>query len=151
MGETNVKPITKAQSKAEQKRFDRAASVEKLRKFLPPGSTVYTVLRHVSRSGMMRHIDAYAFVDGVKLYLSGYIAQAVGYTRTHEGAIKSQGCGMDMGYEIMYNTARSIYGESFPCTGEDRCPSNDHNNGDRTYTKGKPHSDGGYALRHEWI
>jgi hypothetical protein len=145
--DTTTKPVTKA----EQTRRDKTEAIEKLRKFLPPGSTLYTVLRHVSRSGMLRHIDAYTFVDGIKLYLSGYIATAVGYSRTHDGALKANGCGMDMGYEVMYNTARTIYGDSFPCTGGDKCPSNDHNNGDREYTKGKPHSDGGYSLRHEWI
>ena len=34
---------------------------EHLLRFLKPGSEVYCVLRHVSRSGMRRHIDFYSF------------------------------------------------------------------------------------------
>ena len=42
-------------TKAQQAERDEAR--EKLRKWLKPGDTVYTVLRHVSRSGMMRTIQ----------------------------------------------------------------------------------------------
>ena len=35
----------------------REASIKHLRKMLKPGATVYTILKHRSRSGMMRVID----------------------------------------------------------------------------------------------
>lgn len=39
---------------------EREESLTRLREWFPKGSTVYTVLRHVSRSGMMRHIGVIA-------------------------------------------------------------------------------------------
>ena len=38
---------------------DRQEAVKELRKMIRPGQTVYTVLRHVSRTGMSRGIDVY--------------------------------------------------------------------------------------------
>lgn len=113
---------------------------------LPPGARIYTVLRHVSRSGMMRHVDAYAMVDNRPEYLNGYIAALTGIRRTKEGYLKMGGCGYDVGHEVAYVTSSCLYREGFSCIG-DRCPSNDHSNRVKTdYHKG-----GGYALRHEWM
>lgn len=39
---------------------DQAEAIARLRELLPPGATAYSVLRHVSRSGMQRQIDFYA-------------------------------------------------------------------------------------------
>lgn len=131
-----------------------------LREWLPPGSTVYTVLRHVSRSGMMRAIDVYAFVpddNGLpcKLWLSRLVSKLTySFSEKYE-AIRADGCGMDMGYSIVNNLGYALYPDGFECTGENghgqnRCPSNDHSNGDRDYTPHE-HKSGGYAFHHEWI
>ncbi len=64
--------------------------------------------------------------------------------------VKMGGCGMDMGYHLVNNLGYALFPNGVPCTGED-CPSNDHNNGDRDYTAGKLHRDGGYAFRHRWL
>ena len=127
----------------------RAEAIEHLRELLPPGSTVYTVLRHVSRSGMMRHIDVYTIRDGEHVYLSGWAATATGSTRTHEGEIKRSGCGMDMGYDLMMSIGYALYPDGYACIGEG-CPSNDHHN----YRHGDcpvHHKSGGYAFKHRWI
>ena len=60
------------------------------------------------------------------------------------------GCGMDMGFEIVYNLGRTLWPDGAPCVGE-KCQSNDHHNGDWDYTAGKLHRDGGYALKHQWL
>lgn len=39
--------------------------LENLRKWFPKGSTVYTILRHVSRSGMQRTISALAVLPSI--------------------------------------------------------------------------------------
>lgn len=134
------------------KQAQQNEALEQLHRILKPGATVYTVLRHVSRSGMMRHIDCYAIVDGEHRYLSGYIATACDYNRTPQGAIKMSGCGMDMGYAIVYGLSRHMFRKGFECSG-DNCPSNDHNN-DRNCPRGGGYrhtGDGGYALNHKWI
>lgn len=119
-----------------------------LRRFVKPGATVYTILRKVARSGMSRCIDLYTFDDGRKVYLTGYVANVLGYTRTDDG-IRVGGCGTDAGFDTVYNLARTLFRDSFVCTGE-KCQSNDHSNGDRNFAP-HAHSDGGYALRHEWL
>lgn len=65
-------------------------------------------------------------------------------------ALVVNGCGMDMGFHVVYELGYTLYGrDGFICIGE-RCPSNDHSNGDRDYTP-HAHTDGGYALRYEWL
>lgn len=163
MSESATKPITKK----EAARIEREEYTAKLLGWLPPGSTVYTILRHVSRSGMSRDIDLYCWIpadDGgepVKMYLSGYAATILNERRTPEGAIKVGGCGMDMGFHLVSSLSWNLYPNGYGCIGEgkarsQRCPSNDHSNGDRDYTKnskGRPHwhKSGDYALRQEWI
>lgn len=143
----------------------RDEAIAKLRELLHPGDTVQTILRHRSRSGMSRSISPVIGGEDVS-YL---VAPAVGYSfdRRH-GGVRVSGCGMDAGFHLVYSLSRALYPDGHPCTGE-RCPSNDHSNGDRDYTPehrgnargdvwpGHPlwhphqHSDGGYALRHRWL
>lgn len=126
------------QTKKEAARQEWEAAAERLRAWLPPGSTVYTVLRHVSRSGMSRDIDLYCWVpsdkpegEPVKMYLSGYVATVLGERRTYQGAIKVGRCGMDMGYHLVNGLSWNLYPNGFACIGAKdgkRCPSNDHRN-----------------------
>lgn len=107
---------------------ERAEAADRLRELLPPGTTVYTVLRNVSRSGMMRHIDLYTFktddngkID--KVYLSGYAAAVMDDSRTDNGAIKVGGCGMDMDFHLVYTLSSYLWskfynGEGWKCIEE---------------------------------
>lgn len=83
-----------------------------LRKLLKPGSTVYGIVRTVSRSGMSRTIDF--FVMPTKkgdrpMYLSGYMATLLGYTRDSSGALRVSGCGMDMVFHTVYNLSSVLF------------------------------------------
>lgn len=123
-----------------------------LHKHISPGERIYTVLRHVSKSGMMRIIDVFLIDKDCKPFrISWSVAEAIGYPydRKHEG-VKVNGCGMDMGFEIVYNLGHALFPDGFNCVGIKKCRSNDHSNGDRNYTPHR-HNDGGYALKHEWI
>lgn len=129
----------------------------RLLSILKPGDTVYTVLRHVSRSGMQRRIDLYSIdkTDGSLTYLTRSAAVLGSDTVSDKGGIIVNGCGMDMGFSLVSNLSRYLWPDGFTCIGERgpngrRCPSNDHMNGDRDYTP-HHHKSGGYALRHEWI
>jgi hypothetical protein len=150
---------TLPRTKAEQ-----AEALAYLRELIQPGDTIHTVLRHRSASGMSRSIDLYLFrPDGndpriiVKFWLSAQAATALGmrYDEKRE-CIRVGGCGMDMGFHLVYNLSSALFPEGFACVGKGRgnrgrrCPSNDHSNGDQNYRKHK-HGSGGYALRHEWI
>lgn len=157
---------------------DKQHAIERLHEILKPGDKVYTILRHVSKSGMNRCIDLYAFknepgeAEPVKYRLTGYVCDACGYTydRKHE-SLKIGGCGMDMGFAVVYDLSYVLWPSGYGCIGE-KCPSNDHHNGDpkgyqrhghhpAVYTGTTPearkaedehwHKDGGYCLRQEWI
>jgi hypothetical protein len=131
----------------------QAEALAMLQKFLKPGSTVYTVLRHVSRSGMMRRIDLYTFdKEGTKLFLTGYASSVLGEPwDSKNGGLKVTGCGMDMGFHIVYALSYALFKAGFKCIGKE-CPANDHHNpGREKYRKGILHTDPGYALRQEWI
>ncbi len=138
---------------------ERQEYIAKLRETLKPGDTLHTVLRSCSRSGMSRVIDVYFLTpDGkggvTKQWLSYWISKACDFTfQDRQGlpqGIQIGGCGMDMGFHLVYSLSRQLFPDGFECAGE-RCPSNDHSNGDRNH---KPHmhtGDGGYALRQEWL
>lgn len=145
---------------------ERTEALDRLREMLSPGDTVHTVIRNVSRSGMSRSIDVYLMRpdgprDVEKLWLSGLVATAcsMSYDEKRE-CIKIGGCGMDMGFALVYELSRQMWPKGFTCAGQGAirlgrlwCPSNDHSNGDRDYSRRKSHvhKDGGYALRQEWI
>jgi hypothetical protein len=134
--------------------------IEELREILPPGTKVYTVLRHVADSKMTRWISPIVIdiddrsgkpkIRDISYLLKWAFPSHFQTDKRWEG-LKRVGVGMDMGFDLVYTLARLLYREGFECIGEG-CPSNDHSNGDRDYTPGHcVHSDGGYALTQEWL
>jgi hypothetical protein len=77
---------------------EKADAIATLREHFPAGSTIYTILRRVSRSGMMRVISVVAITPDGPRFLSYRAAQALGMTctKTGEVGLKVGGCGMDM-------------------------------------------------------
>lgn len=158
-------------TKKEQSEQEEARAT--LREMFPPGSTVHTVLRHVSRSGMSRSISVLHSDDRGNISdVSWAVARATGNKFDRDrGGVKVGGCGMGMGFAVVYDLSWSLYRDGFGCIG-DKCPSDDHSNGDRDHTphghRGTRydatacfngdksslehwHSKGGYALRHCWV
>jgi hypothetical protein len=130
---------------------ERSEALETLRQLLKSGDTVFCVCEHVARSGMSRRIKFYSADPentGRMNWLSGLIAKALDMRRV-DYAIHVSGCGMDMGFSVVYDLSRALWPDGFECVG-DRCCSNDHSNGDRDYAPHK-HQDGGYALRSSWL
>lgn len=118
-----------------KKQEEKKQAVEMLRQWLKSGDTVYTVLRHCSRSGMQRRIDLYTIVttcnpaSGPRLqFLSGYAAQAMGRPLHRKGGIVINGCGMDMGFALVDDLRAAVFGydvkedaqgrKSYICKGE---------------------------------
>ena len=131
---------------------DREEARERLLKILSPGDTVHCVLRHVSRSGMTRWIDLYAFQtdehtgEPVKLWLS-YSAAELGVGDRFDDdreCVKVSGCGMDMGFSLVYDLGRRLWPNGGPVEHSSRRHQEER--------EGKTiESDGGYLLRHQWI
>jgi hypothetical protein len=134
-------------TKAQQAEQNEA--IERLRALLPVGSAVYCNLRHVSRSGMMRHISFHIATDDGIMDISWLVAKALDYKRedTH-GALKVGGCGMDMGFHIVNSLSYAIHG--MESKGE---PTTDHT--ERRYWHDS-YADAenyraGYTLRSSWL
>lgn len=147
-------------TKAQQKQAERDEAIQHLRSVLKPGDTVYTVLRHCSRSGMSRSISACIGEGSEITDITYWAATAMGdRLDAKNGGVKMGGCGMDMGFALVYNLSSVVFKDGYGCVGWDdrsRCPSNDHSNGDRDYTphtEDQPHwhKEGGYALNHRWL
>ena len=115
---------------------------------LRPSMTVWTSVKKVSRSGMSRRIECF-MVEGNEIHnITGYVASILGYGRNDDGMAVG-GCGMAMGFHVVYSLSWALFGKSFTCVGEG-CPSNDHHNG-QPIKSGHLHSDGGYALKQRWL
>ncbi len=102
-----------------------------LHDILPPGTTVHTILRHVSKSGMSRDISLVILTPDGPRDITALAAEAMGSrlsSRVTFPAIRVGGCGMDMGFHMVYSLARALYPDGHLCTGARDCPSNDHSN-----------------------
>ena len=146
------------------RKLDLDAATANLRE-LHPGDTVYTALSHAAASGMTRWIRAIVIRDNTPRDISWDAAKLIDApvnTRNHDG-VEIGGCGMDMGFHLVYSLSRALFRDGFDCirfTAEgtdlaenDRskwCPSNDHSNIRGLHTLSH-HSDGGYALNHRWL
>lgn len=126
-------------TKKELAEYERQAAVDHLKGLLSPGLTVYTLLRHRSASGMFRVIDLLIVTDEGEIQSIGRSA-AVAMNDKHDrerDGIRISGCGMDMGFHLVYNLGSALWPDGTP---------NPH--GTRN---GQPDSTGGYALKHRWL
>jgi len=90
---------------------EQKEAIESLKEMLKPGDTVYTVVKHVSKSGMTRHIQPYIVRDGKIESIGWYVARALDWSLvkgTHQ--IKVGGAGMDMCFHLVYTLGRVLYG-----------------------------------------
>jgi hypothetical protein len=115
---------------------DKTQSLEMLHAYLKPGDTVYTILRHVSRSGMQRKIDLIVISDGKPYFMSYHAAVVLDMPHTDNG-ITINGCGMDMGFNLVYRLSSAMWPEGT------KKPHSTRN--------GEPDKSGGYALKQRWL
>jgi len=153
-----------------QQRVERDEAISQLREWIKPGTTVYTILDHVSASGMSRAIrvtvpyvrrevldndrwrelgrDEIAgerstrdTVDHIHPnWAVGKALQLRHWKRNgrEQDALLIGGCGMDMGFHLVYELSSVLYGKGYQCLGKGQCPSNYHVNhrGDRIHCEG---------------
>jgi hypothetical protein len=131
---------------ARKSEVEKQEAITHLRKLCPPGSTIHTVMRHVSRSGMYRMIDAYVIKGGDALRISWSAALATGfrYDRKHEG-IGVGGCGMDVGFEVVYALSYALHGMKPKGDGAEA------ENAGRPFPPRRGHYRAGYSLNHRWM
>lgn len=96
------------------KKADRDEALDQLRAWMPKDSTVYTILRHVSRSGMQREIGLVKFIKGTAIHPNYRAAMVLGRRINKQGdGIVCGGAGMDMGFELVYSLAQKLYGNGY--------------------------------------
>jgi hypothetical protein len=89
--------------------------------------TAYTILKSVSASGMSRTMKVVTYHEGQVLDITWWVARAGIGTLTEKNGqrvLRVGGCGMDMGFHIVYSLSLALYGSA---------------------------NDGGYNLRQEWL
>ena len=120
-----------------RKQQEKEEALKMLHKWLSPGDTVYTILRHVSRSGMQREIGIVIIKDGVDIHPNYAVSKALGMRQGNRDGIIVGGCGMDMGFHLIYCLGRAMWPNGTP-----------EPHGKRN---GELDSDGGYALKQRWL
>jgi hypothetical protein len=120
----------------EQRRAD-------MREIVKPGDTIYCALESVSSSGMSRRISFFVaqIDDKGRPYIrnvTGLVGDCAGYS-AHDGkkGLRVSGAGMDMGFSVVYSLGASLWPNGTPEPHSRR--------------NGEPDSEGGYALKHEWL
>lgn len=132
--------MTKTQDKSE-----RAESIRTLKKLLKPGDTVFTVLRHRSSSGMSRDIDFFIIRKGEPYWLSYHVGKVLGLKRSKgRDGLKVGGCGMDMGFHVVYELSRALFPKGF-------VPAKAGRGGRNGSDPNEIDTDGGYALNQRWL
>lgn len=110
---------------------------EQIKKFVRPGSKIFVKCSHVARSGMSRHLGLYVAHEGDLVRLTGYAADLLDYRLAKSGDLVIGGCGMDMGFAVVYELGSALWPKG-----------TDEPHGTRN---GEPDSAGGYALKHCWM
>lgn len=105
--------MTKTLSKRAQDQLDRDYAKEHLlTHYVKEGVKVYTILRHVSASGMSRDISLVIAQGGEIIDITYYAAHAMGdkvkESKGHR-VIKVSGAGMDMGFHLVYNLSSVLF------------------------------------------
>lgn len=124
---------------ARERLAERDAARDELRRLLPPGSTAYTILRHVSRSGMARDISIIVGKGDDVQDVTWLAARALGERlRDSAGhrAIRVPGAGMDMGFHLVYTLSRTLWQEKLATI-------------DALLSNGG--TDAGYAITQRWL
>jgi len=127
----------KMTTQKQMKLNERNDAVSRLHELLVPGTEICTILNHVSRSGMMRHISLVIAKDSEIIDITWLAARALDMKRADNGGIKIGGCGSDMGFELVYNLGSVMWPNGT------KAPHGSRN--------GQPDYAGGYALKHRWL
>lgn len=117
----------------------REQTRKELRELLPPGTTVFSILRSVSQSGMSRRISFMIFRDNQPYHLDFSVGIALDRTRPDKGeGLKIDGGGMDMGFHVVHSLSYALHGTGSP-----------RDTSEQTAARGDTRP--GYTLNHRWL
>ena len=103
---------------AKHTKAEIAEALENARRFFPEGSTVFTIVRDVSRSGMSRNISVVTIHDGSNgtkyaMHPNYCVSVILGLqlaSSWHNDAVKVKGGGMDMAWWLVDYLSHELYG-----------------------------------------
>lgn len=125
--------------KKAEKDAQAAAGLEALKECIQVGSRIYYTVTSVAASGMSRHMKFFMVRDGEIKSLTHAIAAALALKWNGDGSLTISGCGMDMGFHVVYTIGRMLWPEGDGKTVTGR-------NGDKG-----PETDGGYLLKYSYL
>ena len=118
--------------------MNREEAIEKLKEAIKPSDTLYTQLEHVTKSGMTRFIRVRKIEDDYPYDYTNLVAKALDWTYSDRYyAIKVGGCGMDMGFHLIYSLGMVLWPDGTPEPHSKR--------------NGEPDTCGGYAINQRWL
>ena len=98
----------------DNKNEEKKTAIETLKKEIKKGDSIYTVLTKVNNMGTYRHIKPILFKDNQPLFLTYQIATALQYPiKEKTYSIGVGGCGMDMGFHLIYNLSSTLFGDGY--------------------------------------
>ena len=128
-----------------QKEQEREEAIKYLRKMIRPGTEVYTLIRHVSRSGMSRDISCFIVKAHSICTIDWHVQRVLDYPFSKNQGIKVGGCGMDMGYHVVNSLSYALHGM------KDRGDGAREENQGRPYPPRPGHFRAGYSLEHRHL
>jgi hypothetical protein len=87
--------------------MEKKEIIEFLKTKLENNDTVYTNLKHISKSNLTRDIQLMVIKDNEPLFLNYYVSKYLGY-KIVNGGLRVSGGGMDMGFHLVYNLASKL-------------------------------------------
>ena len=93
-------------------------AIKILKEEIKKGDTLWTQLNHVSRSGMMRHISVRQIKKDYPLDWTRLVSSALDWKQGknrlgNDNGIKVGGCGMDMGFHLVYTLSSVLYDDGY--------------------------------------
>jgi len=131
------------------KEIEKEEAIKELRAvFKQSNHIVYTNIEHVSKSGMMRYISAFVIGKDRQPYHINHLIAKLGHfkratLKSHYEGLKVYGCGMDMGFELVYTTSSIVFGSLTKKQIVSITKPRTRN--------GIPEASAGYVLRQKWI
>jgi hypothetical protein len=106
--------LEKPLSKKALAELEKSESIERLRKLFTGDDkpVIHTITRHVSSSGMSRDISLIYVKGGAIHNITYSAALALEWPLSEKSgnrAVRVSGCGMDMGFHLVYTLSRVLY------------------------------------------
>ena len=111
--------------------------IKELKKYIKSGDDIWLNVTHVSSSGMSRNISVFVIKKNKPQNLSFLVGDALQWTTIDNSSVRVGGCGMDMGFHLVYNLGSVLWPKGT------RKPHGSRN--------GEPDRSGGYALKQRYL